>query len=198
MRSKISLQWSLFIVGIAVIASSIVISLFDMPALSSPILPPPYVRVMQAQAGVGLPVRLKIPRISVDAAVEHLGLTPQGAMAVPEGPADVAWYDLGPRPGDVGSAVIAGHVGWKDNREAAFDNVSSLHAGDTLSVEDSTGTTTTFVVRELRMYDENQDDSNVFNSSDGKAHLNLIACEGVWNAVTKNYSKRLVVFTDKE
>ena len=48
-------------------------------------------------------------------AVEDVGLTPGGAMDVPKGPSDVAWFDLGPRPGEVGSAVIAGHEGWKDN-----------------------------------------------------------------------------------
>jgi len=35
-------------------------------------------------------------------------------------------------------------------------------------------------------------------SSDAKAHLNLITCEGVWDKVSKSYSKRLVVFTDRE
>ncbi|HQT83173.1 MAG TPA: class F sortase, partial [Candidatus Paceibacterota bacterium] len=104
----------------------------------------------------------------------------------------------GPRPGEIGSAVIAGHVGWKDNIRAAFDSVASLRPGDTLFVEDAQGASVTFVVRELRMYDQNQNDSDVFTSTDGKAHLNLIACEGVWDAATKSYSKRLVIFTDKE
>ncbi|PIZ82226.1 MAG: class F sortase, partial [Parcubacteria group bacterium CG_4_10_14_0_2_um_filter_41_6] len=38
----------------------------------------------------------------------------------------------------------------------------------------------------------------VFNSSDGKAHLNLITCTGVWNKEDNAFSERLVVFTDKE
>lgn len=152
----------------------------------------------ESAVGMGLPVRLTISAISVDAHIEHLGLTSSGAMAVPESPSDVAWYALGPRPGEIGSAVIAGHVGWKDGTQAVFDSISSLHVGDRLQVEDAAGTTTTFIVRKLRMYDQHQDASNVFGSYDGKAHLNLIGCEGVWNAVTKTYSKRLVVFTDKQ
>jgi LPXTG-site transpeptidase (sortase) family protein len=146
----------------------------------------------------GLPMRLKIPRINVDAAVEDVGLTPGGAMDVPKGPSDVAWFDLGPRPGEVGSAVIAGHEGWKDNIAAVFDDLYKLRAGDELSVEDAEGTTTTFVVRNVRIYDQNADAADVFDSSDGKAHLNLVTCEGVWNAAQKSYSNRFVVFTDKE
>lgn len=143
-------------------------------------------------------MRLKIPRIHVDASVEYVGLTPDGAMGVPTDPDTVAWFNLGPRPGETGSAVIDGHFGWKDGIPAVFDNVHKLHKGDMLSVEDKNGVTTTFVVRELRLYDQHENAVDVFSSSDGKAHLNLITCTGVWNKNQKSYSERLVVFTDKE
>jgi hypothetical protein len=42
-----------------------------------------------------LPVRLKIPSIKVNAAIRNVGLT-----ATVNSRADVAWYDLGPRPGE--------------------------------------------------------------------------------------------------
>jgi len=48
---------------------------------------------------------------------------------VPEGPTDVAWFDLGPRPGEAGSAVIAGHEGWRDGIVAAFDDLHELQKG---------------------------------------------------------------------
>ena len=142
-------------------------------------------------------MHLRIPKINVDAAIQYVGLTPQGAMDVPKGPADVAWFDLGPRPGENGSAVIAGHEGWKDGIHAVFDNLHTLQKGDKLYVEDENGTTITFVVREVKLYDQNQDASDVFGSSDGAAHLNLITCAGTWHAAEKSYSNRLVVFTDK-
>lgn len=150
------------------------------------------------QISLGLPVRLKIPRINVDVAVEYVGVTPEGAMGVPKGPAEVAWYKLGPRPGETGSAVIAGHSGWKNNKPAVFDNLNKLQKGDKIYIEDKKGVVVTFVVREKRLYDPNADATDVFTSSDGKAHLNLVTCEGVWDKVSKSYSKRLVVFTDKE
>ncbi len=154
--------------------------------------------LVSAGKDIGLPVRIKIPGIHVDAAIEKVALTPQGAMDVPKGPADVAWFNLGPRPGEKGSAVIAGHFGWKNGIRAAFDNLLKLQKGDKLYIEDEKGATTTFVVRALRTYGKNEDASGVFRSSDGASYLNLITCEGVWNTVSKSYSKRLVVFTDKE
>lgn len=173
---------------------------FFLPSFGLPVsrraqndtMPPP-----ASVASTALPVRLKIPKISVDAQVEYVGLASNGAMDAPKVPPDVAWFNLGPRPGDNGSAVISGHFGWKNGISAVFDNLHKLRKGDMAYVQDEKGITTVFVVRELRQYGQNENDGSVFISSDGKAHLNLITCEGVWSAAKKSYSDRLVVFTDK-
>ena len=144
-----------------------------------------------------LPARLKIPKINVDAAIDYVGITSGGDLGVPQGPTNVAWYDLGPRPGAIGSSVIDGHFGWKNDTPAVFDNLHSLQKGDDIYVLDEKGNTVTFVVRELKTYGQNEDASGVFVSNDGKAHLNLITCQGTWNAAQKSYSARLVVFADK-
>ncbi|MDO8667957.1 MAG: class F sortase [bacterium] len=146
----------------------------------------------------GRPVSLKIPKINVDAAVEYVGLTSQGEMDVPKGPSDVAWFKFGARPGDNGSAVIAGHHGrWKNGQGSVFDDLNKLSEGDKLYIEDEKGEIATFVVRESRRYDPKADARDVFNSNDGGSHLNLIVCDGVWDKATKSYSQRLVVFADK-
>ena len=84
-----------------------------------------------------LPVRLKIPAIDVDAAVEYVGLTSDKAMDVPKDPADVAWFNLGARPGENGSAIMAGHYGGK--KASVFDNLYKLRKGDKVSIEDDKG-----------------------------------------------------------
>ncbi|MCX6797787.1 MAG: class F sortase [Candidatus Falkowbacteria bacterium] len=145
------------------------------------------------------PIRLKIPQIKIDVALESVGLTSQGAVGIPVGIANAAWYNLGPHPGDNGNAVITGHYGyWKNGWLGVFNNLSKLRQGDKIYVKDKKGTSTTFVVREFRTYSLKDDASAVFISNDGKAHLNLITCEGAWDKISKSYSKRLVVFTDKE
>ena len=105
------------------------------------------------KASPGLPVRLKIPSINVDAAIEYVGLTSKRAMEVPKNTVDVGWYDLGPRPGEKGSAVIDGHFNGKNGEAGVFTNLDKLKVGDKLYVEDDKGITATFVVRESRTYD---------------------------------------------
>lgn len=145
---------------------------------------------------MGLPTRLAIPKIKVDASVHYVGLTADGFMDVPKGPADVAWFTLGPRPGQKGSAVVAGHFGmWKNGQVSVFNKLHTLNKGDIVSIKDDQGISISFVVRGIKTYTPNAYAPEVFDSRDGKAHLNLVTC--IWDNVSKTYSKRLVVFTDK-
>lgn len=152
----------------------------------------------QENENSGFPVRLNIPKLNIDARIEHVGLTPEQAMDVPKNIKNVAWFELGSRPGEEGVSVIAGHYGWKGGEASAFDSLYKLRKGDKLYVVDEKGATTTFVVRESRRYDSKADAGEVFGSLDGKAHLNLITCEGTLDKNKKGYTERRVVFTDKE
>jgi LPXTG-site transpeptidase (sortase) family protein len=143
------------------------------------------------------PVRLKIPDINVDATFEYVGLTEEGEMDVPKGPANVAWFKLGTIPGENGSAVVAGHSGYKNNKMGVFDNLYKLRKGDKLYVEDEKGNISIFVVSKIQIYNPQANAGDVFISSDGKAHMNLITCTGLWNEAERTHSNRLVIFTDK-
>lgn len=142
--------------------------------------------------------RLVIPAIAVDASIESVGMTPSGAVGVPKGPTNAAWFNLGPRPGEAGTSIIDGHFGWKDDIPAVFDSLDQVRPGDKVYVTNGRGVTTTFVVRAIRRYGEYEDAIDVFAAADARAHLNLITCGGVWNEARKSYSDRLVVFTDKQ
>lgn len=142
----------------------------------------------------GSPVRLTIPAINVNAGIQHVGVTPKGEMEVPSNTVDVGWFKLGSRPGEKGSAVISGHFDGKDGKAGVFNNLHKLEKGDKLFVKDDKGKTTTFIVRESRTYDPGYAEE-VF-SLNNSAHLNLVTCDGVWDKNKKNYTKRLVIFTD--
>ncbi len=144
----------------------------------------------------GLPVRLQIPIIGVDSAIEDALITPDGRMDVPSGSVDVAWFALGPHPGQVGSAVIGGHFGIKNGVPFVFYKLDTLQIGDKVNIVNDQGDILTFVVRSTRLFDRNADATEVFTSDDGLAHLNLITCEGIWNQINGNYPQRRVVFTD--
>lgn len=150
------------------------------------------------KAIVGLPIRLTIPAINISSGITYVGLTPDGAMDVKKDPTAIMWYEFGPRPGEIGSAVIAGHYGWTGSEGSIFNDLHKLNKGDKIAVTDNNDVTTNFVVRESRRYSPKADATDVFISNDGKSHLNLITCDGVWKDDQNTYSNRLVVFADKE
>jgi LPXTG-site transpeptidase (sortase) family protein len=197
-------QFSLGIVVFAGLALSVALLFYFVPQNSTvhtdsaPLTVATTTLYKQEELRSSLPVRLKIPVINVDSVVEYTGFASNGIMDVPKNPDDAAWFKFGPRPGENGSAVMAGHYGWNSGRAAAFDNLYKLRKGDKLYIEDDKGSVISFVVRETRRYGPGGDDSYVFSSSDGKSHLNLITCEGDWDKVSKSYSERLVIFADKE
>ena len=140
------------------------------------------------------PERLIIPVINISANIQPLGINLKGEMEVPSNITDVGLYKFGVIPGQVGSAVIAGHFNGANNQEGVFFNLDKLKVGDKLSIEDKTGKFITFVVQKKELYDSGYAD-NVFNQTDG-IHLNLITCDGLWNESKKSYTQRLVIFSD--
>lgn len=144
----------------------------------------------------GLPVRLKIPIIGVDSAIEDALITPDGRMDVPFGSINVAWFSLGPHAGRIGSAVIGGHFGISKGVKFVFHDLDMLKIGDQIYIVDDKNNLLTFVIRRTSLFARDADATTVFTSDDGLAHLNLITCEGIWNQVNGNYPERRVVFAD--
>ena len=145
---------------------------------------------------INVPTTLKIKNINVEASINPVGVTPVGNMDIDENPKQLAWYKFGPKPGEKGSAVIAGHYGWKDTIPSVFNDLNRLAKGDTITTYDAAGNELIFVVVRTELYAPDQDATKVFRSDDGNAHLNLITCQGSWNNSSRTYSERLVVFTD--
>lgn len=146
-----------------------------------------------------LPVRLVIPTIGVDAAVQYVGLSPRstGEMGVPSNFTDVGWYEPGVRPGMKGSAVIAGHYNGRKVPQAVFYDLKALDVGDEVVIMSAERIEDIFYVVKVETYDHDAPTTDVFVSTDGKARLNLITCAGDWLADEKVYNKRTVVFTER-
>ena len=147
---------------------------------------------------VGLPVRLKIPAIEVDAEVEQVGLTPDEAMDVPRDPHHVAWYNLGPRPGEWGNAVIDGHVDYHGIGPVVFWRLHELQAGDEIIVVGGDGVERRFVVSLVEAYARDEMPlQRIFGPAPG-AHLNLITCDqtSAFDRSKREYASDLVVYAD--
>ena len=92
-----------------------------------------------------VPVALRIPAIGVAVSLSTLGLNPDRTVQVPTNYQQPGWFRLGPSPGQVGSAVILGHV---DDRSgpAVFFRLKSLKAGDKVEVSLANGVVAHFEV----------------------------------------------------
>jgi len=146
---------------------------------------------------VGVPVRIQIPAIGVDATVQPVGLTGDGAMGVPDNLSDVSWYQQGVKPGQAGQAVIAGHTSSRGWVSAVFDDLDKLKAGDQIIIVDDLGNKISFAVRESRIYNADANPAEIYAGS-SEAHLNLITCTGRYNVITQSFPQRLVIFSDAQ
>ena len=144
------------------------------------------------EPAVELPRRIKIPAIGVDAEFEYVGLAADGAMDVPKDPSHTAWYRLGPRPGEIGNAVVAGHVDW-GGKIAVFWGLGRLKAGDTVEISAVDGRRYEFSVEWVRWYDADRAPvQEVFGQSDRK-EITLITCGGTFDHKSRQYLSRVVV-----
>lgn len=145
----------------------------------------------------GTPRLLSIPEIGVEARVESVGLDEEKEMDVPRDPNNVAWYMFGARPGQKGNAVLAGHLD-SDTGPAVFYNLSDLEEGDEVLVLDDKGTVLKFIVVEESVYpvEEFPLDRVFGNQEDSVPRLNLITCGGRFNGSTKEYSHRVVIYSE--
>lgn len=144
------------------------------------------------EPAVELPKRIRIPAIAVDTGFEYVGLASDGAMDVPKDPNQVAWYRLGPRPGESGNAVIAGHVDW-GGKLAAFWGLSRLKAGDTVEVTATDDRKYEFTVQWVRWYEAAQAPVEEVFRQAGDTELSLITCGGAFDQKTRQYLSRVVV-----
>src|SRR3989338_1345180 len=147
---------------------------------------------------VDAPKELSIPSIGVQAFIQTVGVDSNGRMGLPTNFVDVGWYKYGPEPGERGSAVIAGHLDTAVDDKAVFAKLSNLKNGDNVYITDKTGQKINFRVISQEVYDDTKSPlDRIFDQDIRSARLNLVTCDGVWNPKTKNYSERLVVYTER-
>jgi len=141
------------------------------------------------------PVRLRIPKIWVDAPFTGLSLSPNGQLQPP--PADdtnlVGWHTKGASPGETGTAVIAGHVDTKTSA-AVFANLGQLAKGDVFYVLRADGRTATFRVDSVETFEKDDFPSDRVYDDTPQAQVRLITCAGDYDRSVRDYTDNLVVF----
>lgn len=87
------------------------------------------------------------PAIGVATPVAPVELDADGVIQAPPLAQSnlVGWYRHGPRPGEIGPAVILGHLDTVSG-PAVFAGLADLRAGDTITITAADGTRHTFIV----------------------------------------------------
>ena len=141
---------------------------------------------------LSVPVRLEIPAIGVSSSLVRLGLNPDGTMQVPGDFQVAGWFTGAPQPGQLGPAVIAGHV---DSRTgpAVFYRLRELHPGDEVRVVRADHRVVRFRVDALASYPKQAlPDDAVYGATTTPA-LRLITCAGSFDRSRRSYRDNLVV-----
>jgi sortase (surface protein transpeptidase) len=142
------------------------------------------------------PVRVQIPSIGVDADLRAIGLLEDGSMEVPDfGLA--GWYNLGPRPGEAGPAVIVAHVDSYQGPDVFF-RLRELSSGDVVKVRHKDGTTSRFVVRSSeQQLKEKLPVDRIWNKT-SEPVLRLVTCGGDFDETERHYRSNVIVYADSK
>jgi len=162
-------------------------------------IPPPGLRTPAGTLALpwSLPVSLAIPAIGVHAKVIGLGLGPGHALQVPPlteaGVQEAGWYDLGPTPGQLGPAVIAGHLD-SYRGPGVFFRLGALRPGDQIYVTRADGTVAIFRVDAVDEYSKDRFPTRQVYGPVGYAGLRVITCGGRFDTQTRHYLSNIVIY----
>jgi hypothetical protein len=142
--------------------------------------------------GSGPPTQVRIPSLKVTSALESLSLDSAGELASPQDFHKAGWYAEGVAPGDIGPAVIAGHVDSKTG-PAVFFGLRQLTPGALVEVERD-GRWLEFTVTAVERYSKASFPSvKVYGPTPGP-ELRLITCGGVFDTRHNAYRDNVVVY----
>jgi LPXTG-site transpeptidase (sortase) family protein len=144
----------------------------------------------------GVPTSIVIPKISLNATVIPVGLTPDNAVDVPNTLKLSGWYTKSPIPGNKGSALIDGHVGNSIGFPGVFANLHKLAIGDSIYVKGKNGSTEHFIVRDMKVYALADVPMAYILENTNERRLNIITCSGAWVPSASTFDHRLVVYAE--
>ncbi|KQU06637.1 hypothetical protein ASG56_03040 [Rhodococcus sp. Leaf7] len=142
-----------------------------------------------------VPTRIDVPAIDVSSDLMGLGLQADGTMEVPPGGFPAGWFTGSPVPGELGPAVVAGHVDW-DGAPGVFSRLGDLEDDDVVTVTRSDGSASTFRVTDVEQYPKSEFPTDAVYGDIDRPGIRLITCGGEFDSAASSYDDNIVVYAD--
>jgi Sortase domain len=143
------------------------------------------------------PVRVDIPALDIAQRTTELGMAADGTIQVPVGLEPIGWFVESPTPGEIGPAVLAGHLTW-NGADGVFRHLATLQRGDEIVVTRADGSRPQFVVTEVAQYPKDEFPTARVYANNPGPQLRLITCAGDYNPGSHNYSDNVVVYASMQ
>ncbi|TDP91836.1 class F sortase [Labedaea rhizosphaerae] len=142
-----------------------------------------------------VPVSVDVPSIDAHSSLVPLGVNPDHTIEVPPvaQPLQAGWYTEGPTPGEVGPAVILGHIDGH-HQKGIFWRLHELRTGDKVSVRRQDGGTLTFTVYKVDQVAKSAFPTEAVYGNTTRPELRLITCGGAYDARAHSYLDNILVF----
>jgi sortase (surface protein transpeptidase) len=143
------------------------------------------------------PTSVSIPKIGAESSLLAVAVTVDGKISVPsvDTPMQAAWYRLSPVPGEVGPAVVLGHVDG-NKKPGIFSKLKDLVPGDEVDIDRSDGKKLKFSVDHLVKVPKDQFPQDAVYGNSSKPELRLITCGGVFDHAEHSYVDNIVVYAN--
>ncbi|MBP2179565.1 class F sortase [Amycolatopsis magusensis] len=142
----------------------------------------------------GKPAWLEIPQLGVHTGqIIDLGLRPDGTLQVPGDAKTAGWYTESPTPGEVGPAVIAGHVDY-DHVPGVFSRLAELEIGTRVTVHRGDGISAVFTVYRVERHPKAEFPSDDVYGDTAQPELRLITCGGAFDRDSRQYEDNVVAY----
>ena len=136
------------------------------------------------------PVRMYIPALGIDAAIQDTGSS-QGVMEIVPSADIISWFRGAAIPGNDGNCFLAGHNNWGGVNGPLME-MDTLNIGDEMDIEYADGTRLKFMLESVFVYALATAPAHLIMDAGGEARVTVITCKGPVNASTGTSDYRIV------
>jgi len=139
------------------------------------------------------PVHLSIPAIGSSSHVIPLGRNADGTIQTPDNTIETGWFKPGPGPGELGAALVVGHVD-SYRGPGVFFHLRALRRGDVINVTLANNHKLRFRVTGSKDVSKNRFPNKLVFARTTVPTLRLVTCGGAFDRSTGHYLNNYIVF----